>query len=622
MASDEHAVPRPRPLRRSHALVFSQELGPAQRMHAVAQAVRSVRIGLLLMGSVWLALATRTDAAALALGAGALGGVWELFAARLLRHAFRAVPHRRSMLATLLPSHTTRVVGAECDERVLLRDVRPGDMLRIRPREPIPVDGVVVEGRSAVNELRLTGEPLPIDKRAGSHVLGGSRNGRGLLLMRAERSCTEGVLADILDMLDEAEHSEAGAVRAAGQLDLRYQASSTLLAAAVWLSALLATTAESAVARGTAALALTLACGPPVLARCAELAAARATSRGAFSGVLLRSADVLMRLARCTCLVVDKTETVTEPRARVVSVVAVDGDEPGLLRDAAWLCQELGHPLAAAIQQRANTLGLALAPAPELLVYPGEGCCTRGAPSALAIGSQLLLRRLGVGDVTLEAKAEALREHGQSVVFVVRAGEVAGLVGLAVPIKLTTREALRELDDLGVRTVLASGDGHRTVACLAEELGLSEVRGDLNAEGKRVLVSELRARGHVVALAVRDASEALAAPEADLAIALGGETPLGRSCAVQVFPTDLAALARALGLAAELTRALGRIRLLGALNRLVFPLLLLGSLNYLGRPSLPFLGVLWSVGTALLLALWALDVGRERRDSRDWVTRA
>jgi Cu+-exporting ATPase len=622
MASDEHAVSSPRPLRRSYVVAFWQGLGQMQRVHAATQAVRTVRIGLLLSGALWLSLGTDAEFGACVIATAALGGMWELFAPRLLLHAFRAVPHRRSMLATLLPSHATRVVGAECDERVLLRDVRPGDVLRVRPREPIPVDGVILEGRSAVDELRLTGEPLPIDKRAGSHLYGGTRNGRGLLLMRAERSCTEGVLADILDMLDEAAHSEASAVRAAGAIELRFQAGSTLLAGVVWLSALLASTAESGAARGVAALALTLACGPPVLARCAELATARATSRGAFSGVLLRSADVLMRLARCTCLVVDKTETVTEPRARVVSIVAGDGDEPRLISDAAWLCQGLGHPLATAIHQRAHTLGLSLAPAPERNVYPGEGCCTRDVASRLALGSQLLLRRLGVQDVTLEAKAEALREHGQSVLFVVRAGEVAGLVGLSVPIKLTTREALRELDDLGIRTVLASGDGHRTLACLAEELGLAEVRGDLNGEGKRTFVAELRARGHVVALAVRDASEAPAVEAADVAIALGAETPLGRSCAVQVFPTDLAALARALGFAAELTRALGRMRLVGALHRLVFPLLLLSIQRYLGRFGLPVLGLLWSVGTALLLALAALDVGRERRDSRDWVTRA
>lgn len=633
MVRSESVTPDPRTAQPAKSLAHLPRQshradGPTVRARVarlLADALAPVRIRLLgrglgLGGALWAGTEFRDDPARL-LGLACALAAWAALGWALgawLRRAFRALPRRQQVLASLLPSHATRLAAsADADPRsaeetrVPLAELEPGDLLRVRPREPIPVDAVVVEGRSAVDELRLTGEPLPLDKRPGSHVLGGSRNGRGALVVRAEARAREGVLARILDLLDGAEHADVRAVRAARAEGVR--AAGIRIGLAVLAGALAATLAGP---RGGAlcALAIVAAGVGDLVARSTELAVARAVARGAFRGVLARSGDALAALAKASCVVVDKTETLTEGRARVVSSALTEGDEPALLAEAARLAQASDHALACALVARAQTLGVVPAPCDGVRIVPGEGCLGEHHGEALALGSTRLLARLGVHDVTLEAKAEALRDHGQSVVFCVRGGRVLGLLGLTFPVKLTTRDALRELEDLGVRVVIASGDGARTAHKLAEQLDIPEAYGDLTPDQKRTLVEALRERGEHVCVAARDASQLAAVLAADVTIALGSDSHVEAKAALQLFPTDLGAVARAFRLARELTRSVALQRSTSRLGLGLSVLAVALGAALGAEDALPWIGLGAGAAQGVALVLCALAVASPRRD--------
>jgi P-type Cu+ transporter len=583
--------------------------------------------GLALAAGVYAA-STLRDSTGRLLGLGCALLAWPLVGGALsawLRRAFRALPRRQQVLASLLPSHAARLdavvddLRAAEETRVPLDAVEVGDLVRVRPREPIPVDAVVVDGRSAVDELRLTGEPLPLDKRPGSQVLGGSRNGRGALIVRAQKRARDGVLAGILDLLDGAEHVEVRATQ-------RARAEATAQQA-VRLAIALVGGALGAVAGGPAlgalcAWAILAAGAGDVLACATELAVARAVARGAFRGVLARGGDALAALAHARCVVVDKTETLTEGRARVVSIALTHGDEAALLADAARVAQKSDHPLANALVARAQTLGVLPAPCSEVRVLPGEGCLGELDGEPIALGGTRMLARLGVHDVTLEAKAEALRDHGQSVLFCVRGERVIGLFGLTYPVKLTTRDALRELEELGVRVVIASGDGARTTHKLAEQLDVPDAHGDLSPDQKRTLVEALRERGEHVCVAARDASQLPAVLAADVTIALGSDSRVESRAALQLFPTDLGAIARAFRLARELARSVAAQRSLARAGLALGALVVAGAACLGARDALPWVGLGWGAAQGVALMLRALAVASPRRDELTLLGRA
>jgi Cu+-exporting ATPase len=510
-----------------------------------------------------------------------LGQVLELRARSRASGAIRA-------LLSLAPKTARRLAADGAEEDVPLEAAQPGDRLRVRPGEKVPVDGVVLEGASAVDESMVTGEPLPAEKTPGSRVTGGTVNGTGSFVMRAERVGSETLLAQIVRMVSEAQRSRAPIQRLADAVSSYFVPAVVLVAVltfAVW--GVWGPAPRMAYALVNAVAVLIIAC-PCALGLATPMSIMVGTGRGATAGVLIRNAEALEVLERVDTLVVDKTGTLTEGRPRLASVVAEGTDERELLRLAAGLERASEHPLAAAILAGARERGVEPAAAADFQSHTGKGVRGRVDGREVALGTAAFVAELGIATDALAGRADALRQKGQTVVFVAVDGRAAGLLGVADPVKGSTREALRRLHKEGVRVVMLTGDSRATAEAVARELGIDEVVAEVLPEEKGAVVKRLQAEGRVVAMAGDGINDAPALAQAQVGIAMGTGTDVAmESAGVTLVKGDLRGIARA--------RRLSRATMRNIRQNLLFAF----AYNTLGVPVAagvlyPFFGVLLS----------------------------
>ena len=463
-----------------------------------------------------------------------LGQVLELKARGRTSSAIRA-------LLSLAPPVARLVRGGGAEEDVPLERVNPGDVLRVRPGEKVPVDGVVTEGASAVDEAMLTGEPLPAEKAAGSRVTGGTLNGTGSFLMRAERVGSETVLAQIVRMVSEAQRSRAPIQRVADVV-ASYFVPAVVLAAvatfAVW--ALVGPEPRLVHALVNAVAVLIIAC-PCALGLATPIAVMVGAGRGARAGILFKNAEALEALEKVDTVMVDKTGTLTEGKPRLVTPPPEE-----VLRLAASLERASEHPLAEAIVAGAAERGLSLSAVSEFQSFTGKGAVGLVDGHRVAAGNEALLEQLAIDVSALAAQAEDLRHQGETVMFVAVDGRLAGLAGVADPIKPSTREALRLLHRDGVRVVMVTGDSRATAEAVARELGIDEVHSEAPPDRKAEIVKELEAAGPVVAVAGDGINDAPALALASVGIAMGTGTDVAiESASITLVRGDLRGIARA-----------------------------------------------------------------------------
>jgi Cu+-exporting ATPase len=449
-------------------------------------------------------------------------------------------------LLGLAPKHA-RVLrdGGEVD--VPLAHVVVGDRLRVRPGEKVPVDGVVEEGHSAVDESMVTGEPIPVEKSAGDTVTGATLNGTGTFVVRAERVGADSLLAQIVRMVGEAQRTRAPIQRLADTVAAYFVPAVVAVAVAAFIAwSLWGPPPRLALALLSAVAVLIIAC-PCALGLATPMAIMVGTGRGAGAGVLIKNAEALERLERVDTLVVDKTGTLTEGRPRVVQVVPTGSwTESEVLRAAAALEQPSEHPLAAAILSAARERHLPSTAVDGFGSLTGRGVEGRIEGHLTLLGNDTLMAERGVDLGALAADAARLRAAGQTVMFLASEGRVAGLVGVADPIKASTAEAIAWLQADGLRIVMLTGDNEVTARAVASQLGLDEVVAGVLPEGKRSVVERLQREGRVVAMAGDGINDAPALAQADVGIAMGTGTDVAmESAGVTLVKGDLRAIARA-----------------------------------------------------------------------------
>jgi Cu+-exporting ATPase len=469
-----------------------------------------------------------------------LGQVLELRARSQTSGAIKA-------LLGLAPK-TARVLrddGAE--EDIPLDHVKLGDRLRVRPGEKVPVDGVVSKGASSVDESMVTGEPIPVEKAPGSRVTGGTVNGTGGFVMRAERVGSETLLAQIVRMVSEAQRSRAPIQRLVDVVSSYFVPAVVLVAVisfSVW--GLVGPQPRMAYALVNAVAVLIIAC-PCALGLATPMSIMVGTGRGATAGVLIKNAEALEVLEKVDTLVVDKTGTLTEGRPRLTSVVALSGtNESELLRLAASLERGSEHPLAAAIVAASQEKALELSETAEFRSVTGKGVIGTVEGRTVALGNHKLLEELAIAPGALLEQAEVLRREGQTVMFVTIEGRLAGLLGVADPIKESTFEAIRMLRRDGIRIVMLTGDSRTTAEAVARKLELDEVEAEVLPDQKVDVVKRLQAEGRVVAMAGDGINDAPALAQAHVGIAMGTGTDVAmESAGVTLVKGDLRGIARA-----------------------------------------------------------------------------
>ena len=483
------------------------------------------------------------EAAAVIIALVLLGQVLELRAHRRTGGALRE-------LLSLAPPQA-RIVrdGSEVD--VPLADVEAGDVLRVRPGDKIPVDGTLVDGRSAVDEAMLTGEPIPVEKQPGDSVIGGTVNQTGSFLMRAQSVGDQTVLAQIVAMVAAAQRSRAPIQALADR-------ASAVFVPAVMLCAVLAFAAwaafgpEPRLAYGlVAAVAVLIIACPCALGLATPMSITVGVGRGAREGILIKGADVLERLEQVDTLVVDKTGTLTLGRPSLSQcMITAGGDEPTMLRFAASLEQQSEHPLARAVVAAATERGLSLGAVSDFESQTGGGVRGRVDGHAVSVGKRDFMESSGVGEATaLDSRAAELREQGQTVVFVAIDGKLAGLLALADAIKSSTPAAVAELRAMGLRLIMLTGDNATTAQSVARELGIDEVIADASPDAKYAYVQKLRAEGRRVAMAGDGINDAPGLAEADVGIAMGTGTDVAiESADLTLVRGDLRGIARSLRL--------------------------------------------------------------------------
>jgi Cu+-exporting ATPase len=469
-----------------------------------------------------------------------LGQVLELRARSATSGAIRA-------LLGLAPKTARRLRADGSEEDVPLGHVQPGDRLRVRPGERVPVDGVVLEGTSAVDESMVTGEPIPVEKGPGARVTGGTVNGTGGFVMRAERVGAETLLAQIVRMVAEAQRSRAPIQRLADLVSAWFVPAVVAVAVVTALAwGLYGPEPRLAYALVNAVAVLIIAC-PCALGLATPMSIMVGTGRGAQAGVLIRNAEALETLEKVNTLVVDKTGTLTEGKPRLVSVVAaagVTGAEVAAL--AAGLERGSEHPLAAAILAGAAERKVAPRDLAEFRSLTGRGVTGVADGRRVALGNARLLEDLGVEPGPLAGRAEALRAEGQTVMFLVAGDTVAGILGVADPIKPSTPEAIRLLQGEGLRVIMLTGDSRVTAQAVARVLNLDDVIAEVLPEQKVEAVRRLHAEGRVVAMAGDGVNDAPALAQADVGIAMGTGTDVAmESAGVTLVKGDLRGIVRA-----------------------------------------------------------------------------
>ncbi|MDC0302607.1 copper-translocating P-type ATPase [bacterium] len=496
---------------------------------------------------------------------------------------------------------TARQVDDGGDHEVPLDQVEVGDWLRVVPGDKVPVDGEVVEGHSSVEESMITGEPLPVEKTIGDKVTGGTVNGTGSFIMKAERVGNDTLLGQIVTMVAEAQRSRApiqGLADKVAAIFVPAVLAVSLITFAVWMW--VGPEPRLAHAIVNAVAVLIIAC-PCALGLATPMSIMVGVGRGAQLGVLVKNAEALERLEKVNTLVVDKTGTLTEGKPMLVDVLPSDGfDADDLLRLAASLEQNSEHPLAAAIVLGAKDQGLVLVDAKDFRSVTAGGVIGTVSSRVVMVGKPDFLRDKNVtGLEQLEATAETLQEDGKSAMFVAIDGKPAGILAVADPIKATTAEAIKDLHEPGLKLVMLTGDNRRTAAAVAKQLGLDEVEAEIEPAGKVAHVKKLRAEGKHVAMAGDGINDAPALSEAEVGIAMGTGTDVAmQSAGITLVKGDLRGIAQAI----RLSRAtMSNIR-----QNLVFAFLY----NALGIPIAagvlyPFFGLLLSpiiAGAAMSLS--------------------
>ncbi len=451
------------------------------------------------------------------------------------------------VLLGLAPKTARRIERDGREHDVPLEDVQPGDRLRVRPGEKVPVDGRVLEGTSAVDESLVTGEPIPVEKGAGARVIGATLNGSGALLIEAERVGAETLLARIVQMVADAQRSRAPIQRVADLAASWFVPAvlgSAVLAFALW--ATLGPEPRMAHALINAVAVLIIAC-PCALGLATPMSIMVATGRAAQAGVLFRSAEAIELLRKVDTLVIDKTGTLTEGRPVLVAVEPVgDLDERELLRLAASLERGSEHPLAAAIVAGAEARGLELGSATDFASRTGLGVTGRVDGHELALGNRALLDRLGVDSGGLDAQADSRRAEGQTVMLVACDGKLAGALAVADPVKASTPEAIEQLQRAGLRIVMLTGDKRRTAQAVAQRLGLDDLQAEVLPDQKAEAVRRLQAEGRIVAMAGDGINDAPALAQAHVGIAMGTGTDVAmESAGVTLVRGDLRGIVRA-----------------------------------------------------------------------------
>jgi Cu+-exporting ATPase len=469
-----------------------------------------------------------------------LGQVLELRARESTGGAIRA-------LLNLAPKTARRLTDKGDDEEIPIDQIVPGDRLRVRPGDGVPVDGKVEEGHSAVDESMVTGESMPAMKQAGDTLIGGTVNGTGSLVMRAEKVGSETMLARIVAMVADAQRSRAPIQRLADIVAGWFVPAVigiSLVAFIVWW--LIGPQPAIAHAVVAAVSVLIIAC-PCALGLATPMSIMVGVGKGAGAGVLIKSAESLERLEKVDTLVVDKTGTLTEGHPRVTALVPAAGQtEDAMLAAAASLEQGSEHPLAAAIVAAARERKVAITEAGDFQSITGKGVSGTVSGHKVALGNARLLADLGVDAGALGARADALRQEGATALFLALDGKAAGVIAIADPIKASTLEALKRLRADGVRVIMLTGDNATTAKAVANTLGITEVEADVLPEDKHRIVRRLRSEGRVVAMAGDGVNDAPALAEADVGIAMGSGTEVAmQSAGVTLVKGDLAGISRA-----------------------------------------------------------------------------
>jgi Cu+-exporting ATPase len=435
--------------------------------------------------------------------------------------------------------------GAEQD--VPLDSVKVGDRLRVRPGEKVPVDGVVLEGQSNVDESMVTGEPMPAQKQPGDKVIGATINGTGSLVIGAEKVGAETLLARIVAMVAEAQRSRAPIQKLADVVSGYFVPSVVVIAIITFLVwSLIGPEPRIAHAIINAVAVLIIAC-PCALGLATPMSIMVATGKGATLGILFKNAEAIEVLRKVDILVVDKTGTLTEGKPKLVNVHVEHGfDEVTLLHLAASIERQSEHPLATAIVKGAEQRGIALSGAGRFDSVTGKGVTGTVGVREVALGNRALLQTLGVDVATLFGRADELRSDGQTVMFVAVDGKPAGLLGVADPIKQSTPEAIRALHEEGIRIVMLTGDSKATAQAVAKKLGIDEVMAEVLPDQKADKVKQLQAEGHIVAMAGDGINDAPALAQAQVGIAMGTGTDVAmESAGVTLVKGDLRGIARA-----------------------------------------------------------------------------
>jgi Cu+-exporting ATPase len=482
------------------------------------------------------------EAAAVIIALVFFGQVLELRARERTGSAIRA-------LLDLAPK-TARLIGTDGSERdVPLDEVKAGDLVRIRPGESVPVDGVVTDGRSSLDESMITGEPVPVEKVEGDKLTGGTLNKNGSLIMRAEKVGADTMLSRIVDMVAKAQRSRAPIQGLADRVSFYFVPTVVLIAIAAFAVWALFGPEPSMVFATVAAVSVLIIACPCALGLATPMSIMTATGRGAQAGVLLKDAEALERLASVDTLIVDKTGTLTEGKPRLTDVGAL-GDQVELLSLVASLEKGSEHPLAEAIVDGAVERGAKLAQVTSFQSITGKGVSGMVSGKHVALGNRAMMQTLGLDPSAVEATANALRAEGKTVMFVAIDNRLAGHIAVADPIKATAAEAIRALHARNIKVVMATGDNEVTARAVAKSLGIDEVRAGMMPEGKKALVDELQARGSKIAMAGDGVNDAPALASADVGIAMGtGADVAVESAGITLVKGDLTGIVRARALA-------------------------------------------------------------------------
>jgi P-type Cu+ transporter len=446
-----------------------------------------------------------------------------------------------------LAPKTARRIRDGSDEDVPMEQIQAGDLLRVRPGEKVPVDGIVTEGSSAVDESMITGEPIPVSKHAGDRVIGATVNGTGTMIMRAEKVGAETLLARIVHMVAEAQRSRAPIQKlvdvVAGYF-VQVVVGAAVLTFVIW--AWIGPEPRMAYALVNAVAVLIIAC-PCALGLATPMSVMVAMGRGATAGVLFKDAEAIEVMRTVDTLVTDKTGTLTEGKPKLVDVIsAAEFDEQTLLRLAASIEVGSEHPLAEAIVAGAKEKGVSPARVESFESLTGRGVTGMIDGRKIALGNRKLMEDLRIATGDFPERAESMREEGQTAVFIAVAGEIAGLLAVADPIKSTTAEAIEELHHEGIRVVMMTGDSRTTAEAVGKKLGMDEVIAEVLPDQKAAMVKRLQSKGRIVAMAGDGINDAPALAQAHVGVAMGTGTDVAmKSAGVTLVKGDLRGIVRA-----------------------------------------------------------------------------